>query len=170
MKTLKQIFKLLTLTFIMSSFSQCSSAQKLQKEAPTTFGDIYCKKWVSGIPEGPSGLNIFIEVKDPKFQLDSVYFRDNVTQLIKNPQDTKQYIGSFMTLPEQKKDIIMSSDPKAEYGNKIPEKPIKIPFELAYNECVVSYKVNGKTKYYKLTNVAEIHSMDVPMSPAPNNN
>ncbi len=170
MKTLKQIFKLLTLTVIMSSFSQCSSAQKLQKEAPTTFGNVYCKQWVSGMAEGPSGLDIFIEIKDLKFQLDSVYFREKVTKLNRHPQKTGFYVGSFTSPSTQKQDIIMSSDSKEEYGNKIPEKPIKIPFQLAHNECVVSYKVNGNTKYYKLTNVAEIHSMDVPMSPAPNNN
>jgi len=170
MKILKQIFKLLTLTVVMSSFSQCSSAQKLQKEAPTTFGDIYFEKRVSGIEEGPHGIAIYIEVKDSKFQLDSVYFRGKAAKLKKNPQNNMQYIGSFITTPKHKKDLIISSDPKQEYGNKIPEKPIKIPFELAYNECVVSYKVKGKTKYYKLTNVTEIHSIDVPMSPAPNNN
>jgi hypothetical protein len=170
MKTLKQIFKLLTLTVIMSSFSQCSSAQKLQKEAPTEFGDIYCKQWVSGMAEGPSGLDIFIEVKDTKFQLDSVYFREKVAKLNRHSQKEGIYVGRFTSPSTQKQDIIMSGDSIAEYGNKIPEKPIKIPFDLAHNECVVSYKVNGKTKYYKLTNVTEIHSLDVPMSPAPNNN
>ncbi len=170
MNTLKQIFKLLTLTVVMSSFSQCSSAQKLQKKAPTTFGDTYCKKRVSGIEEGPQGMDIYIEVKDSKFQLDSVYFRGKAAKLKKNPQNNKQYIGSFITQSKNSRDLIMNSDPKQEYGNKIPEKPIKIPFELAYNESVVSYKVKGKTKYYKLTNVTEIHTIDVPMSPAPNNN
>ena len=170
MKTLKQIFKLLALTVIMSSFSQCSSAQKLQKEAPTAFGNVYCKQWVSGIEEGPSGLNIYIEVKDSEFQLDSVYFREKGTKLKKDLQNKMQYVGSFVTPSKQKQDIVMSSDSKAEYGNKIPQKAIKIPFELAHNECVVSYKVNGKTKYYKLINIAQIHSLDVPMSPASNNN
>ncbi|WP_347923183.1 hypothetical protein [Pontimicrobium sp. SW4] len=170
MKTLKQIFKLLILTVIMSSFSQCSSAQKLERNAPVIFGDVYCKQWVSGIEGGPTGLDIYIEVKDSEFLLDSVYFRDKVTKLKKNPQNNKQYIGSFVIPSTKKQDIVMSSDSKAEYGNKIPEKPIRTPFELAHNECVISYKVNGKTKYYKITNVAEIHSIDVPMSPASNKN
>jgi len=66
-------------------------------------------------------------------------------------------------LSSQKQDIVLSSDPKAEYGNRIPEKPMKIPFELLHNECVISYIKNGKTMYYKLTNVEEINSFDVPM-------
>lgn len=170
MKTLKQIFKLLTLTLVMSSFSQCSTAQKLQKEAPTEFGNIYCKQWVSGIAEGPSGLDIFIEVKDPKFQLDSVYFRGKETKLIKDSQKEGVYVGRFTSPSAQKQDIVMSSDPKAEYGNKMPEKPKKTPPDLAHNECIISYVENGKTKYYKLTNVVEIQMVEAPMSPAPNNN
>jgi len=163
MKTLKYIFKLLSLIIIMSSFSQCSSAQKLQVEAPTNFGDIYCKKQVSGIAEGPSSLNIYIEVKESNFELDSVYFRGRVTKLKKHSQKEGTYIGQFSLLSSQKQDIVLSSDPKAEYGNRIPEKPMKIPFELLHNECVISYIKNGKTMYYKLTNVEEINSFDVPM-------
>ncbi|MCK0108323.1 hypothetical protein MWU58_03390 [Flavobacteriaceae bacterium S0825] len=170
MKTLKQIFKLLILTVIMSSFSQCSSAQKLQKESPTTFGNIYCKQWVSGMVDGPSGMDIFIEIKDLEFQPDSVYFREKVTKLNKHSQEEGVYVGRFTSLSTQKQDIVISSDSKAEYGNKMPEKPIKTPFELAHNECVISYNVNGKTKYYKLTNVAEIQMVEVPMSPVSNNN
>jgi hypothetical protein len=151
------------LTIIMSSFSQCSSAQKLQAEAPTTFGDIYCKKQVSGIAEGPASLNIYIEIKDSEFIPDSVYFRERVVKLERHSQKAELFIGQFMLQSGQKQDIIMSGNSKAEYGNKMPKKPVKIPFELAYDECVVSYKINGKTKYYKLTNVEEIHSIDVPM-------
>jgi len=170
MNLLKQIFNLLMLTIIMSSSSQCSSAQKLEAEAPATFGDIYCKKQVSGIAEGPSSLDLYIEVKDFNFKPDSVYFKGRVTKLKRHSQKEGTYIGQFSLSSNQKQDIVMSSDPKAEYGNKIPKKPVKIPFKLAYNECVISYQVNGKTKYYKLINVAEIHSIDIPMSPAPNNN
>jgi len=170
MKTLKQIFKLLILTVIMSSFSQCSSAQKLQKEAPTTFGNIYCKQWVSGMADGPSGMDIFIEVKDSEFQPDSVYFREKVAKLNKHSQKEGVFVGRFTSPSTQKKDIVMNSDSKAEYGNKMPEKPIKISFDLAHNECVISYEANGKTKYYKITNVAEIQMVEVPMSPVPNNN
>lgn len=170
MKTAKHILKLLIVTVIMSSFSQCSSAQKLQKEAPTAFGDVYCKQWVSGMAEGPSGIDIFIEIKDSEFRPDSVYFRENVVKLTSLPDNKGLYKGHFVASPKQKQDIVMSSDSKAEYGNKMPKKLTKIPFDLEHNECVISYKLNGKTKYYKLTNVREIQSIDVPMVPASNNN
>ena len=38
------------------------------------------------------------------------------------------------------------------------------------NECVVSYKSKGKTKYYKVTNLVKKQSRDIPMSPKQNNN
>jgi hypothetical protein len=47
---------------------------------------------------------------------------------------------------------------------------LNIPFELAQDECVVSYKSNGKTKYYKLTNLVKKESRDIPMSPQRDNN
>lgn len=169
MNTFKRIFKLLIVTVIMSSFSQCSTAQKLQKAAPTEFGNIYCKQWVSGMVDGPSGMDIFIEIKDSEFQPDSVYFREKVTKLIKDSQKEGIYVGHFVSKSKQPQDIVMSSDSKQEYGNKMPKKPIKIPFDLAHNECIISYKVNGRTKYYKLTNVAEIQMVEAPMSPASNN-
>lgn len=170
MKSVKQLLKLLTLTVILSSFSQCTSAQKLEKNAPVTFGNVYCKKQVSGIANGPSGLIIFIEIKDNSIQLDSVYFREKGVELKTHPKNRSLYVGSFVTHSVRSQDIVLSSDSKAEYGNKIPKKSKKIPFELAYNECVVSYKINEKIKYYKITNVEEIHSIDIPMAPVPNNN
>ena len=47
----------------------------------------------------------------------------------------------------------MSSDPKAEYGNKVPELPKKTPFNLEDNECVISYKQDHVLKYYKISNI-----------------
>ena len=44
----------------------------------------------------------------------------------------------------------MSNEPYAEYGNKVPELPKKSFFQLKENECVISYKQSGKTKYFKI--------------------
>ena len=163
MKLVKQILGLVILTFIMASFSQCSSAQKLQKEAPTTFGEVYFQKWVSGMAQGPSGINIFIEVKNDNMQLDSVYFRGKVAKLDIDKSNKLLYVGRFISKSTEKRDIIMHKDATEEYGNKAPEISAKIPFELAPFECVISYKVNGKTKYFKLTDLEEKESKDHPM-------
>lgn len=163
MKTIKQILGLLILTLIMASFSQCSSAQKLQKKAPTTFAKVYFDQWVSGMAQGPSGTNIFIEVRNNEVELDSVYFRGKVAKLDKDNTNNLLYIGRFMSKSTEKMDVIMHKDASEEYGNKAPELPVKIPFELSPFECVVSYKVKGKTKYFKLTDIVKKESLDVPM-------
>lgn len=163
MKLVKQILGLVILTFIMASFSQCSSAQKLQKEAPTAFGEVYFQKWVSGMAQGPSGTNIFIEVKNDNVQLDSVYFRGKATKLDVVNSNKFLYVGRFVSKSIEIGDVIMHKDTAQEYGNKAPEIPAKIPFELAPDQCVVSYKVNGKTNYFKLTDIVEKESKDHPM-------
>ncbi|MFT5627381.1 MAG: hypothetical protein ACI92X_000606, partial [Dokdonia sp.] len=40
MKLLKQTSFLIAMLILIASFSQCSSAQKLQSEAPIQFGDV----------------------------------------------------------------------------------------------------------------------------------
>ena len=170
MKTTNKIAGLLILTLVLVSFSQCSSAQKLQKKAPTTFGETYYEQWVSGVAEGPSGINVFIELRDESLQLDSIYFRGKVAKFEVKPSNKTLFIGRFINESNDKKDIMMSSNSNEEYGNKAPELPKKIPFELKDDECVVSYKSNGKTKYYKIANLVKKQSIDIPMSPASNNN
>lgn len=151
------------LTCIMASFSQCSSTQKLQREAPTTFGEVYFEQWVSGMAQGPSGTNIFIEVKHDNVQLDSVYFRGKVTKLNLDKSNKLLYIGRFISNSTEIKDVIMHKDALKEYGNKAPVIPAKIPFELTPFECVISYKVNDKIKYFKLSDIKEKESKDLPM-------
>jgi hypothetical protein len=170
MKTLKKLFGYLMLALIMASLSHCSSAQKLQKEAPTTFGETYYKQWVSGVAEGPSGLNIFIELTDESIQLDSVYFRGKVAKFEVKPANKLLFIGRFINESTEKRDMIMNSNTAQEYGNKAPKIETNNPFNLGQNECVVSYKHNGKTKYYKLNNIVKKESIAIPMSPRSDNN
>ena len=170
MKNLKQILELVVLTIIMTSFSQCSSAQKLQNKAPTAFGEIYFQKWIAGVEGGGSGVNIVIETLNSNVKLDSVYFHGKVAKLEVKPNNELIYIGRFISEFNKKENMVISFDTKQEYGNKAPVLPKKIPFELKDDECVVSYLESGKTKYYKLSNIIEKRSMDIPMSPNPNNN
>ena len=133
---------------IMASFSQCSSAYKLQKNAPKSLGESYFEQWVSGMAQGPSGINVFIKVEDDNIQMDSVYFRGKGIKLVKDSSDNMLYVARFISKSTNKEDMMMSSDSKQEYGNKAPEIPKKIPFDLKANECIVSYQLNGKTLYY----------------------
>ena len=165
MKAIKKIISVTLLSFVILGFSQCSSVKKLQAEAPLTIGKVYYQKWVAGIQGGGSGLNIFIPAKDTSIVLDSVYFRGKAVKLETKPQDKSIYIGRFISKFNQKHDIVMSSDSTAEYGNKLPIVDEHIPFELAPNECVVSYIDGNKIKYFKIDNVVEKESIHFPMAP-----
>ncbi len=160
MKLVKQILGLVILTFIMASFSQCSSAQKLQNEAPTAIGEVYFQKWIAGVEGGGSGVNIFIETLSNDTKLDSVYFQGQVAKLEVKPGTENEYIGRFISDFNKKEDMVFSSDPNKEYGNKPPQLPVKIPFELNDDECVISYSENDKTKYFKLKNIKEKESIN----------
>lgn len=152
----------------MTSFSQCSSAQKLQKEAPVVIGEAYFQKWVAGIKGGGSGINLFISTEDSSLEnieLDSIYFRGKSSKLEFKPNNPSLFVGRFSTGRNQKKDIIMSDKPNAEYGNELPKIKSKFPFELKENECVVSYKEGNKTKYFKIINVVEKQPQYYPSAP-----
>ena len=153
----------------MASFSQCSTAQKLQKNAPTQFGDVYCQKWTAGVKGGGSGLNLFIQTDSKTYEhsvFDSVYFRGKYVKLeIKETNQGLMYIGRFKTEFNQPKDIVISSDSNEEYDNQLPQKTEVIPFELKDNECVVSYIKDDKTLYYKISNVQQREPLSYPSAP-----
>ena len=153
------------LLFVMLGFSQCSSTKKLQAEAPLTIGKVYYQVWIAGIEGGGSGLNIFIPAKNTSIVLDSVYFRGKAAKLETKPIDKSLYIGRFISQSNKRQDIIMSSDAKAEYGNKPPIIYKQIPFELKDDECVISYIEGNKAKYFKIVNVVEKASKHYPMAP-----
>jgi hypothetical protein len=165
MKTLKTISFLILMLSILASFSQCSSANNLQKNAPLELTQVYFQKWIAGVEGGGSGLNIFIPVTDNSIILDSVYFRGKVAKLELKQQDSMFYVGRFISDFNTKKDFIMSNEPYAEYGNEMPKTSIRIPFELKDDACVISYKKGKTTKYFKVVNIIEKDLIPYPSAP-----
>lgn len=160
----------LTMLVLMATLFQCSTAQKLQKEAPINFGEVYCQTWVAGIQGGGSGLNLYIPTSHMTLDhqtLDSVYFRGQVAKLeIKEGSDGIIYVGRFQSnFNQPKDDVILSSDQTEEYQNKLPIKTIQIPFELGDDECVVSYQKNDKTLNYKISNIVQKAPLNYPSAP-----
>lgn len=163
MKTVQNFFKLLCLTLLSVSFSQCASTMKLQKEAPTTFGETYFQEWVAGVQGGGFGINVFIQVNDKNVILDSIYFRGEVTELKTKPANASLFIGRFKgEANTQEPSLITTTDEKVE--------EVDFPFNLKENECVVSYKDGDKLKYFKITDMKEKPLEALPMSAPPNKN
>lgn len=165
---MKIISNMLLLSIIFISFTNCSSAQKLEKETPFKIESAYFQSWVAGIEGGGSGINIFISTEDlsqKKIDLDSVYFRGKASKFETKPIKPYSFIGRFSTPFNQKRDLIMSNKPNAEYGNEAPQPNFKIPFKIKDDECVISYKEGNKTKYFKIEKVVEKKSIQYPSAP-----
>ena len=152
---IKRIVLLMVALFAMMSFSKCSSAKSLEKKPPISLDGAYYQHWVSGVKGGGSGYNIYIPVlsNPDKMQLDSVYFKGRRVKL--QLMGESLYVGRFKTQDNSREDMVMSSEPLAEYGNNLPKLPEKVPFELNENECVISFSAGKRTKYFKVENISK---------------
>lgn len=128
--------------------SSCGSNKELQERSPANFEQSY---FISGT----DSLQLFIPVKAiqvNRISLDSVYFGGMRSALKPDPENSSVYTAHFNT---GNKDLIMSSDPSEEYANKMPQTPVKVPFELKEDEAVIVYQENNQRKYYKITGIEE---------------
>lgn len=161
----KTIVCLMFIIAVISSW-QCSTTKKLQNNAVLKFGATYFQYWVSGVAQGSSGVNLFIELKNRSIQLDSVFFRGKAAKFELKPSDSTLYIGRFINKSSDKPDLIMSNNMMEEYVNKAQKIQTHSEFKLEQNECIVSYKLNGKIYYHKIKDLVEKITTDIPMIPA----
>lgn len=158
---------LVILGLVFLSIFNCKSAQEpllqFQTTAPIDFSEPYYNSWVAGIEGGGAGINVFLPTTKPsKIIIDSLHFRGE-----KSAVETRDQfiIGRFKYTITRKKDIIFSSDRRAEYGNTLPTQIDASPFSLSQNECVISYLVNNKRLYYKISNLKKGGSIAYPSAP-----
>ncbi|WP_226542173.1 hypothetical protein [Neotamlana laminarinivorans] len=158
----KLFFAVITITLVTMSFSQCASSAKLENQPDFNVGEVYYKTWVAGVKGGGSGVNLFVPIlsKTNSVVFDSLYFKNKQVKV----EESKNalIIGRFKSDANNKNDIIMSNEPYAEYGNKLPVNKIKIPFELKDDECILSYTQNGVIKYFKIEGIIKKESRPFP--------
>ncbi|MFC4722923.1 hypothetical protein ACFO5O_11360 [Geojedonia litorea] len=152
----------------LSSFSQCTDERSLQDDAPVTFGDVYYQYRAQAVRDLETSFTLVIPLKNDlpsSITLDSVYFKGKSAKLQTTVNKDNFYFAKFITKPAYSEDIILSSDLAEEHQNKPPKPPIRIPFELKSNECIISYIQDGKTRYYKIKGIVQKRQNGVPMSP-----
>lgn len=145
MKYFYLVFSTVLAAILLSS---CGSNKELQERSPAQFDQSY-------FTSTTNSLQLFIPVKaiqHNRITLDSVYFRGMKAPLELDSENISVYTAHFNT---GNKDLIMSSDTTEEYANKMPQMPVKVPFELKPDEAVVVFKENNKKKYYKITGIKE---------------
>jgi len=145
---MKYIYFLLSAVFITVILSNCAGNKELQKRPPAQFQQAYFTSTQDSIK-----LYIpVVTVQTNHVALDSVYFQGLKATLQEEVQNPGVYFAQFY---KGKQDFIMSSDPKEEYVNKLPQKAEKVPFELQDDEAVIVFTQNNKTKYFKITGILE---------------
>ncbi len=145
---MKYLYLLLSATIVTVLFASCAGNKDLQEKAPANLGDAYYT--VQG-----EVIKLYIPVNSiqtNRVDLTDVYFRNRKAALTINADMPGVYMATFQT---GKQDMIMSSDPKEEFGNKVPQKMEKMDFELNEDEAILIFNQNSKVKYYKLTGVKE---------------
>lgn len=145
---MKTLYLLLSASIVTILFASCAGNHGLQEKAPVNMENAYYTS------QGEV-LTLYIPVKSiqaNRISLDSVYFRNKKSKLTTSPDSPGLYKATFDL---GKPDLIMSSDPKEEYENKMPQLNDKMDFELADDEAILIFTQNSKMKYYKLTGVKE---------------
>lgn len=143
MKSIKKASYAIFLTiFIVGKFQSYSQKLSTPEVTPLLKLDkVIFQEWYAGIKVGGTGINMFFpNIKsDENIQLETVYFRNMTGKLQKGDATywavLKNSSSNYTWQPEKK---------TADY-----------PFDLADNECVISYKEKGVTKYLKVTSIEE---------------
>ena len=145
---MKYFYLVFSTVFVAIILNSCGSNKDLQERSPAQFDQAYFTSTTNSLQ-----LNIPVKAIQPnRISLDSVYFRGMKAALQQDSENTGLYTAHFNT---GNKDLILSSDPREEYANKMPAMPAKVPFELKENEAVVVFLENNKRKYYKITGIKE---------------
>lgn len=145
---MKYLYLLLSITLAAVLFTSCAGNKELQEKAPANLGDVYYTT------QGEI-IHLYIPVNSiqtNRVNLTEVYFRNRKAMLTTSEDMPGVYMATFQT---GKQDMIMSSDPQEEYGNKMPQKVEKMEFDLKEDEAILIFTQNSKVKYYKLTGVKE---------------
>jgi hypothetical protein len=151
---------------ISTSFINCSTVKTntFTDVAPFIITAPYYNSWIAGIEGGGSGINVFLPVSDTRnIDIDSIHFRGEKAIVEKKES---LIIGRFKTTLNQSRDLIMSSNPKDEFQNKLIYKFDLSPFVLADNECVVSYRLQNKRHYYKISDLKKAPHIAYPSAPS----
>lgn len=154
MRTLSPISRILLVIITAVLTFQCAGKKyTLEENASLNPKQAYFLEWYAGIKVGGSGFNIYFPNLngDKKVAIDSVFFRRMKGKLI---EGRSRYTAVLRKNSKHYADI----SKQYQDGRKL-DKAAGFPFNLKENECVISYRENGQTKYIKVSNLAEKQSL-----------
>ena len=147
-----KVIKLVSITIIIVNLSLCRRIN-IEKEPPFQLEKSAYNNWVGGQP-GVKGIQLVIALRENStIAFDSVFFQKRATKIEINIVDEKMLlIGHFNTSNRLNSDLVLDINITKEIKNSVPEIK-KFPFELKDNEAIISYKLDGKTNYFKIKNI-----------------
>lgn len=151
MKTMK----ILSIIAVLFGFSQCGTT-KLVENPPFKIESATYNNWTGGVP-GVSGTRVEIQLSEKSsISFDSLFFQKKSTKIEIRETKGKTFLTAHFNTSKRdfNRDIVLDSDVRKEISNKVPETN-NFPFELKENEAIISYKIAGKTNYYKIENIKE---------------
>jgi hypothetical protein len=155
--------KILSILAIIFGFSQCGSL-KLEDNPPFKITSAVYTNLSGGQP-GVKGIDVqIIYTSKNVIEFDSIYFAKRIAKLEVNKIDAQKMIIGHFNTSTIKRDIVLDSNPTKEINNEVPEIK-KFPFELNENEAIISYKIKGKTKYFKIKSVKRGKPIFYPSAP-----
>ena len=152
MTSIKQILLLFGLSFLTLSVSNCGAAKtdSFETNPPFEVGGAYVQDWIAGVQGGGSGTNFYVSFFNIQegIVFENVYFGKRGTALNSSPNVRVQYIGYFKN--NLNNNVIMDGESINEAANT---PPLVSTFNLAEDEAVLSYTIDGKLKHFKISGV-----------------
>lgn len=127
-------------------FTNCGNGKQLQKKAPASFQEVYYSK----NDNNSIDFHLSVTALNPNTTLENIYFKGLKSPLTLSNKQHNTFVAHFNS---GKTDFVMSADPKEEYGNKIPQKPVKSPVNLEDGQALLEYTEAGETYYFVLNNI-----------------
>ena len=157
---MKTHIKLILGGFFLFGLYSCANSKKIQDRAPVSFEDPFYSLSEEGGVNDVAVLELYLPLSSqpqPSVVLDSVYFRGRIAKLYVQTEAPNMYVGRFEIQSKERStnDMILSSDPREEYGNKPPIVLNDFPFDLESNQAVVQYQEDGEVRYFKVFNIEE---------------
>ncbi|MCF6350136.1 MAG: hypothetical protein L3J23_03775 [Flavobacteriaceae bacterium] len=144
---------------LLLAILSCKSS-KFEKKLPFKIKKATFQHWVGGQP-GVKGIKIAFELQNLEkgIVFHHIYFKNTKEKLyLRNATKNTLLTANINTANRENIDVIIHRDASKEYGNKLPKVKSDFLFELKENECVISYLINEKEKFYKITLIEEKHA------------
>lgn len=156
---MKTYIKLVLASFFLFGLYSCANSKKIKEEAPVSVQNPFYTITIVGGDQIASVVELYLPVSSEPHSsivLDSVYFQRRIAKLqLRSEEAPNVFVGKFeiLSINDSDSDMIMSKDPREEYGNKPPIVLRDFPFDLESNQAVVQYQEAGEVKYFKVFDI-----------------